>query len=107
MVTRLQTLDPRLLRRRCLACGYDGALLRDGLAPLCARCGCDLCERPARSYAEMEDLGDEPGAPALKRPRTIESLHEARLAHRWIAFLFLAMSGLMLIVYLAATAFSV
>jgi len=106
MVSRLQTLDPRLSRRRCVACGYDGALLREGLASRCARCGCDLRRRPARSYIEMEDLGAEPGG-TMRSIRSVRTLHEARVAHRWVAFLFLAVSALMLIIYLAAAAFTV
>ncbi len=103
MVSRTQTLDHRLLRRRCLACGYDGALLRDGLASRCARCGCDLRRRPARSYVEMEGLpgGPEHGA------KSLDPSVEARLVHRWVAFVFLIMSGLVMIIYLSAAAFSV
>ncbi len=103
MVSRTQTLDPRLLRRRCLACGYDGALLRDGQAPRCARCGCDLRRRPARSYVEMEGL---PGRP----DRTAGSLDpsvEAKLVQRWVAFIFLVMFAMVMIIYLGAAAFTV
>ena len=60
MVSKVQTINRRLFTRRCLACGYDGALLQDGQAPRCARCGCDLRRRPARSYAEMEGLVGKP-----------------------------------------------
>ena len=103
MVTRTQTLDQRLLRRRCLACGYDGALLHDGLASHCARCGCDLRRRPARSYVEMEGL---PGGPDRK-PKSLDPAVEARLVHRWVAFVFLVMSGLVTVIYLWSAAFSV
>ncbi len=103
MVAQTETLHHRLLRRRCLACGYDGALLRAGQASACAKCGCDLRARPARSYAEMEGLVTEPranDAPQSHR-RT-----EAQLIHRWLAFMFLAMMGFVAIVYLSAATFS-
>ncbi len=103
MVSRTQTLDERLLRRRCLACGYDGALLRNGLASRCARCGCDLRRRPARSYVEMEGLAGGPDRGATSLDPSVE----ARLVHRWVAFVFLVMFGLVMIIYLWAAAFSV
>ncbi len=106
MVGRTTTLDPRLLRRQCVACGYDGALLRNGHAPRCARCGCDLRQRPARSYVEMEGLlgGCRPARPS---PRRADPPPEARMIHRWFAFLFLAMLGLVMIILLSAATFSV
>ncbi len=103
MVTRTQTLDQRLLRRRCLACGYDGALLRDGLASHCARCNCDLRQRPARSYVEMEGL---PGGPD-QGVKSLDPAIEAKLVHRWVAFVFLVMTGLVMVIYLWSAAFSV
>ena len=103
MVERTQTADERLLRRRCVACGYDGALLRGGSAVRCARCGCDLRARPARSYAEMEGLLGEP----LEEPRdTTPRRNEEQLVYRWVAFLFLAMLGFVAMIYLVAAAFS-
>ena len=102
MVSRTQTLDHRLLRPRCLACGYDGALLRDGLASRCARCGCDLRRRPARSYVEMEGL---PGGP--ERGAKLDPSVEAKLVHRWVAFVFIVMFALVMIIYLSAAAFRV
>jgi hypothetical protein len=98
---KLQTIDRDLFARRCVACGYDGALLRGGRAERCARCGCDLRLRPARSYAEMEGL--------IGQPITLDSPHlharrDDRFIQRWLAFLFIVMLGMLLLVYLAAAA---
>ncbi len=102
-MSRTQTLDHRLLRRRCVACGYDGAMLRDGQAPRCARCGCDLRRRPARSYVEMEGL---PGRPHRKAGSLDPSV-EAKLVQRWVAFIFLVMFAMVMIIYIGAAAFTV
>ncbi len=103
MTQKTQTFDRRLLVRQCVACGYDGALLRGGQAQRCARCGCDLRHRPARSYAEMEGL--------LGQPMTIDSPlsqqhREERLIHRWLAFLFCAALWFVALVYLTTHAFA-
>ena len=103
MVGKVQTLNRRIFVRRCVACGYDGALLRGGQAERCARCGCDLRKRPARSYAEMEGLIGQPltiDAP-MSKPRRQE-----RLVQRWLAFLFFAMIAAMAMVFLASAAFN-
>ena len=101
-MTRTQTLDQRLLRRLCVACGYDGALLRNGLAARCARCGCDLRKRPARSYVEMEGLGGIP-----QRMQPVDPWLEPRTTHRWIAFMLMVMFGLVMLIYLSTAAFTV
>ena len=106
IVARATTLENRLLRRRCLACGYDGKLLRDGLAARCARCGCNLRKRAARSYAEMEGFAGRPTARA-RREAQGNRCDEQRLVQRWLVFLILAMLGLVAIVYLGTAAFSV
>ena len=103
MSGNLQTLDRRLLTRRCVACGYDGDLLRGGRASQCARCGCNLRERPARSYAEMEGLLDE--------TETVDSTPDRepakeRLIHRQIAFLFFSMLFVVIMVHLWRSAMS-
>lgn len=101
MVGKVRTVNPDLFVRRCVACGYDGALLKGGQAERCARCGCDLRLRPARSYAEMEGLIGQPvtlDSPYLPERR------EQRLIQRWLAFLFFVMLGLLLMVYLFAAA---
>ncbi len=102
MLQKTKTLDPKLIVRRCVACGYDGALLRGGQAEICARCGCNLRQRPARSYAEMEGLVDQPSTldEPLSRPRRDE-----RFIHRWMVFLFLTALGFIAMLYLAAATF--
>jgi hypothetical protein len=101
MITRLQSIDRNLFTRRCVACGYDGALLRGGTAPRCARCGCDLLERPARSYAEMEGLIGQPIT--IDRPRP-EHPRPERILHRWLVFLFMALMCIIAIGYLSMAA---
>lgn len=103
MVGRVNTLDARLLRRQCVACGYDGDLLRGGLAARCARCGCDLRRRPARSYVEMEGLL----SPPVRKPLPIDSDNMTRMRTRWMAFMVLTMGFVVMIMYLSAAAFSV
>ena len=98
--------DQRLLRRQCVACGYDGALLRDGRARHCARCGCDLRQRPARSYAEMEGLTVASVQPVV-RSSVDTGEFQTSVRHRWVAFLLLALVGLVVTIYLSAAAFSV
>ena len=101
MTVRTKPIKNDLFVRRCVACGYDGALLRGGLAERCARCGCDLRQRPARSYAEMEGLIGQPVA--LERSWW-PGVREQRLIQRWLAFMFLVMCGLLVLVYLFAAA---
>ena len=103
MLGNLKTLNHRLLTRRCLDCGYDGPLLRGGQAERCPQCGCDLRQRPARSYAEMEGL--------LGTPMTVDTAfikssqqREESLVHRWLAVLFMAMMAMVAIAYLSAAA---
>ncbi len=102
MIGRTRALDPKTLRRLCVMCGYDGALLRGGDARRCARCGGDLRSRPARSYAEMEGLvsSPPPGRPAPAQP-------EDRILQRWLAFLFFAIVALAIAVYLFAASIPV
>lgn len=101
MIGNLEQSDRRLFVRRCVACGYDGELLRGGQAPRCARCGCDLKARPARSYAEMEGLLGEPAASG--HPLSAQR-REQRCIQRWLAFLFIAVLGLLGLAYLSAAA---
>ena len=97
----MKTLDHTMFVRRCVACGYDGALLQGGRATRCARCGCDLRERPARSYAEMEGF--------IGQPVTLDSpldkpISQEKLIHRWLAFVFFALLMLIGIAYLSSAA---
>lgn len=101
MVSKVQTLSHRLLTRRCVACGYDGTLLHAGHADCCAKCGCDLKSRPPRSYAEMEGLL---GQPIVLHTPLYEPAPQERLLHRWLAFLFISLLGILAILYLTAAA---
>jgi hypothetical protein len=102
MLSNTKTLNDRLLKRRCVACGYDGALLRNGFATRCAKCGCDLRKRPARSYVEMEGL---PGARRGFVPMGFDP--EPHVLSRWLAFLFLAMLMLIVIIALSTATLAV
>ena len=42
-----------------------------------------------------------------RKSRRHDPYVEARLVHRWVAFMFLVMFGLVLIIYLSAAAFTV
>ena len=104
MLQQATTIDARLLVRQCLACGYDGKLLRNGLAPRCARCGCDLKKRPARSYAEMEGLISQPinlDSPLNSAPQ------ERRFVNRWVVFLFFATICIIALIQLTSATFDI
>jgi hypothetical protein len=106
MLGDLQTRHHRLLTRRCVECGYDGPLLRGGQADHCAKCGCDLRLRPARSYAEMEGLLGMPLTYEMPSDRQIHIRRE-RLIHRWLAFLFMVFILVIMMAYLSAAALAV
>jgi hypothetical protein len=100
-----QFVQRDLFVKRCVFCGYDGALIRSGRTDRCVQCGCDLRERPPRSYAEMEGI--------VAPPVTVNSLlfdhghageERRRVGPRWLSFLFLVVVGLSLLVYLVAAA---
>lgn len=86
MLGKTKSLPASLLTRRCVECGYDGSLLRNGFANQCARCGCDLRDRPARSYAEMEGFIL---SQSRFHPETVWPANEQRVVRRWMVFLFL------------------
>ena len=100
----LRTLDRRMLVRRCVACGSEGALLHGCQSRRCARCGCDLRRRPPRSYAEMEGLLGM-AAPPLPEEIGEERVQE-RLLHRWLAFLFFSLLVMVAMMSLASATFS-
>lgn len=88
MAEKVRDLQTRLLRRRCVACGYDGALLRNGIVDRCPRCACDLHNRPPRSYAEMEGLIGQPIRVSNSTDGTPSP--DSRQIERWLLFAFLA-----------------
>jgi hypothetical protein len=97
-----------MLVRMCVCCGYDGALLKGGTAPRCAHCGCDLRKRPARSYAEMEGLlGQSVPVRGMGDTHFPTMVDERRFIQRCLISLFLIMTGLMALVYLASAAMGV
>lgn len=108
------TLDRRLLTRRCVSCGFDGPAINRSASAIenCPRCGCDLTERPPRSYAEMEGLLGMP-SPALPRELVVidrtdhAETRGERVLQRWLAFMFISMVGLLAIAYLAASIMAV
>lgn len=105
MLGHLKTLDSRLLKKQCVECGYDGAMLRGGMASRCPRCGCDLRDRPARSYAEMEGLLDLPLPVVVRKSKAANPSREPNrdhLIYRWLALLFTSMLLIIGIVYLTA-----
>jgi hypothetical protein len=108
MVGKVKHMDHHLLRRRCVCCGYDGPSIRlalqQDLAAECPQCGCDFLERPPRSYAEMEGLL---GQPVTINAPLISAERQQRLIHRWLAFLFVTLIGMIALGYLAAAAMAV
>jgi hypothetical protein len=106
MLGHVRTIDHRMLTRRCVACGYEGrSLLKPGLER-CPRCSCDLRSRPPRSYAEMEGLvGSTPRIEPRQTPA--QPTVSEHMIHRWLAFLFMALLGLLAIVYLSAAAVAI
>jgi len=103
MIGQLETKKRTLFTRQCVACGYDGALLRGGRAERCARCGCDLKQRPARSYAEMEGLLKPPAPRVIAPPQLTRN---TRIMKRWILFMSATMVGMIAFFYLVASAFT-
>jgi hypothetical protein len=108
MVGRTKALDHHLLRRRCVSCGYEGPAVHQSRSRCviaeCPQCGCDFHERPPRSYAEMEGLL---GQPVTINAPTMSSERQQRLIHRWLAFLFVTLIGMIALAYLVAAAMSV
>lgn len=88
MAEKVREIQTRLLRRRCVSCGYDGTLLRNGVAECCPRCACDLLARPPRSYAEMEGLIGQPIRVQPGQPPVVR--RDSRQIERWLLFAFLS-----------------
>lgn len=103
MSGNLRTLDRRMLVRRCVACGSEGAQLQGAVARRCARCGCDLRRRPPRSYAEMEGLL---GLSAPPPEEISQQRGQERMLHRWLAFLFFTLLAMVAMMSLASATFS-
>jgi hypothetical protein len=106
-VEKTRTITRDLLVRRCVACGYDGALLDGGRARRCAQCGADLRSRPPRSYAEREGLTEGPDAldaPPSAAPRWDAEPRDETLIQNWLAFIFFVILGLLLLASLVAAA---
>lgn len=99
MTVKTRTFNRDLYVRRCVVCGYDGAMLRGGLAQRCARCGCDLRRRPARSYAEMEGLI---GQPITLESPVLDGFRPRAMLCRWLAFLVIILLGFVAMAYLAS-----
>ncbi len=108
------THTPRshLFVKRCVACGYECRMLDHTAA--CLRCGCDLVERPPRSYAEMEgivDLAPQARSPRemresrwLDQPDSLPAMESNQTIKRWLLFLILSILLLITIAALAAAA---
>ena len=103
MTEKLSSRRHHLLLRRCVECGFDGPALQDGRAERCARCDCDLRERPAKSYAEMEGLllQSQPVTQA-----TQSAQRHSAMIERWLLLLFAAIVGVIAIGGLVAAALS-
>jgi len=101
MISKVRSINREHFVRQCVACGYDGWLLEGGQAEYCASCGCDLQQRPARSYAEMEGLLGQP-----VRVETSDAMTPIRAAflRRWLVFIFIAMLGLLSLLVFAEAA---
>lgn len=109
------TRDQRhhLFERRCVSCGHNGPDLQIDDAILCPVCGCDLLERPPRSYAEMEGLTVDAPRSGSDRRRTGElwthptvpmARNSSRALERWLLFLFFSLLMLFAIAALATAA---
>ncbi len=86
MRLRTSTIQARHLTPRCLDCGASCHRVAPGNR--CPGCGCDLEERPARSYAEMEGLVEASTAPAP--PDALREWRETLTIERWLLTAFTA-----------------
>jgi len=104
MATKIDTIPPRHFVRRCMSCGYDGPAIRATLSTHCPLCGCDLIERPPRSYAELEGFV-ELRAVAERQPVGLDPEH-GRMLQKWVAFTFFAIFIVGTLAYLTIAAFA-
>jgi len=102
MAIKIDTIPRRHLVRRCMMCGYDGPAMRLPHTTHCVLCGCDLAQRPARSYAELE--GFIPTASIEPAPPVGLDPQRAKLMQRWVAFIVFAGCALATLIYLAFAA---
>jgi len=100
MRLRTSTIQARHLARRCVQCGsqHPASVLRHE----CVHCGCDLVERPPRSYAEMEGLV-EVVAPAVAEDPFM-SWRRTATFERWLLTAFTAVVLVAFLVHAAASA---
>lgn len=88
-----------------MQCGYDGPAIRASRTTHCVLCGCDLAQRPPRSYAELEGFITMLPAP---EPVDVETdTRRVRIRQRWVAFSVCVTCAIATLAYLAWTAFSV
>jgi hypothetical protein len=106
MATKIDTIPPRLLVRRCMSCGYDGPAIRAPHATHCALCNCDLIIRPPRSYAELEGFVAAPPMIESSPPVGFDP-RRARMLQRWVAFLFFAGAAMVTLTYLLLAAMTI
>lgn len=99
MRLRTSVIQARHLARRCVQCGVDHP--SSSLQHECVHCGCDLVERPPRSYAEMEGLVEAVPAPT-EDPFT--SWRRAATFERWLLTAFTAAVLVAFLVHAAASA---
>ena len=99
MRLRTSTIQARHLARRCVQCG--AAHPSSALRHECVHCGCDLVERPPRSYAEMEGLVE--AAPLPAGEHGFNEWRRGVVLERW---LLMAFSGAVLVAFLVHAAAS-
>ena len=100
MRLRTSTIQARHLARRCVQCG--AAHLASAVQHECVHCGCDLAERPPRSYAEMEGLVEVAARAPIEDPFT--SWRRAATFERWLLTAFTAVVLVAFLVHAAASA---
>ena len=100
MRLRTSTIQTRHLARRCVQCGSEHPT--SALRHECVHCGCDLMERPPRSYAEMEGLVEVIVAAPTDDP--FNRWRRAVTLERWLLTAFTAAVLVAFLVHAAASA---